>query len=123
MLGIPLEDQALCHLLANWIMKSSQGNDHSYMECQLPLLERATPNSPILICTKAAAMASLAGRPHSRALLPSARAYYGKALSQLNVALRDPTLAYQDETLAAIIKLCLYEVNFPYVLLLGIQVY
>jgi hypothetical protein len=121
-LKIPVEDQAVCHLLANWIMRRSRGMGHGYMECQLSLMERATPNSPLLICTKAAAMASLANQRHSKALLPLAKACYGHALRQLNAALRDPALAYQDQTLAAVIKLCLYEVNFHCVLLLGINV-
>jgi hypothetical protein len=114
-LDLSLEQQALCHFLANWVLIHPEGTSHGYMECTVTLIGAALPESAFSLCIKATAMASLASRPHSKALLPRANMYYAKALSTLNAALRDPVMAYQDQTLAAVIMLGLYEASpLPY---------
>ena len=116
-LEISIEQQALCHFLANWILIHPEGTSHGYMECTVPLIERAPPESAFALSIKATAMASLATRPHSKALISRANIHYAKAICTLNAALRDPVMAYQDSTLAAVITLGLYEVGPPHVLL------
>ena len=110
-LDLSLEQQALCHFLANWILIHPEGTSHGYMECTVPLIDKASPESAFGLSIKATAMASLAGRPNAKPLLSIANYHYAKALSTLNAALRDPVMAYQDQTLAAVITLGLYEAS------------
>lgn len=109
-LKLPLDQQATCHFLANFVLLPSYDITRGYMEFVVPLLKAGTPAPHFKHAFDACAIASLGNRVGSaRNLEGEALGHYTKALSHTFTALKDPVLSKQDSTLAAVLMLGLFE--------------
>ncbi|KAK1596520.1 uncharacterized protein LY79DRAFT_47446 [Colletotrichum navitas] len=109
-LQTPLDQQATCYFLANYVLAPPIGVGRGIMTFVLPLLNM--PNyqaSPLQSAFSAVSMAALAGRPNSRRLSSMAHLHYSKALEDLTRAMQDKLAVRQDTTLASAILLAFYE--------------
>lgn len=109
-LNMPLDQQASCHFVSNYVLIPRQGSTRGFMEYLLPMLKTETPVEHFKLAFDACAFASLGnrvgpGNDYDQAALGK----YTKALSSTYKALRDPEMAKHDSTLAAILLLGLYE--------------
>lgn len=114
---IPVEEQALCYFLANWVLLPGQGCKGGYMEYIIPLYSSCKPNSHLHYALSAASLAAFGNRPNCRQNSPKsisakASSLYAKALEHTNMALRNPLLVKEDETLAAVLMLGFFEVCY-----------
>jgi len=109
-LSIPIDEQASCFFLSNFVLLPQQGAMTRYLQFLIPLLKEADPSSPLDLTFSAVALAAFGSRPNSRALLPRAEAHYVRALIRINQALKDPKTAVADSTLASVILLSTFEV-------------
>ena len=113
----PIEDQAICNFLRNFVMMPCHRNSSSYMAFVVPTIagEKSleSTKSPLSTAVMAVSFALLGNAGHNKALLPRAVKQYSKALQQVNDALRNPQLALEDQTLATVITLGLFEVCYP----------
>jgi Fungal specific transcription factor domain len=112
-LDVPVEEQASCHFVSNFVLIPRQGSTRGFLEFLLPLLKTESPNPHFQQAFSACAMASLGNRAncygndiHDRAL-----AEYSKALNSTHTALKDPEAAKSDATLATVLMLGLFEVR------------
>ncbi|TVY94509.1 hypothetical protein LAWI1_G000108 [Lachnellula willkommii] len=112
-LSVPIEQQAPCFFVTNFILPSSdtRGTGTGHFDYLAPLMKTAGLDSPLSIAFQAVAMAALANRPNSRGrgLLPKAMGQYAKALKATNLALQNPAQQKSDQTLAAILMLGFFE--------------
>ncbi|KAF4632022.1 hypothetical protein G7Y89_g6105 [Cudoniella acicularis] len=111
-LTIPVEQQAPCFFMSNYVIAPSEGQSRGYFEFLHPLMKNDGPDTQLKLAFSAVSMASLANRPSSRGrkeLSHLAVAQYSKALKATNLALQDPALQKSDQTLAAILMLGFYE--------------
>ncbi|KAI6779654.1 Transcriptional regulatory protein-like protein [Emericellopsis cladophorae] len=109
-LQLPLDQQASCHFVSNYVLIPRQGSTRGFMEYLLPLMKTERPAEHFKNAFDACAFASLGNRVgvgHDFGEIALSR--YTKALSSTYKALRDPELAKQDSTLAAILLLGLFE--------------
>ncbi|KAL3426144.1 negative acting factor [Phlyctema vagabunda] len=108
---VPVEQQALCFFLANFVYTPQQTSARGYMDFLIPMMKTESPDSHLSVAFQAVAMASLANRPNSRGsgLMTQAIAQYAKALKVTNLALQNPALQKTDQTLASIILLGFFE--------------
>ncbi|KAF5022761.1 hypothetical protein F66182_5176 [Fusarium sp. NRRL 66182] len=109
-LRLPVDQQATCHFLSNFVLLPSHDNTRGWMEFVVPLLksERVAPHFKLAF--DACAIASLGNRVGSGSNLENkALGHYTKALSATFTALRDPVLSKEDSTLAAVLLLGLFE--------------
>jgi hypothetical protein len=117
MIPPPIEDQAICNVLRNFVMTPCHGNSSSYMAFIVPTIagEKSleSTKSPLSTAVMAVSFALLGNSGHNKSLLPRAAKQYSKALQQVNDALRNPQLALEDQTLATVITLGLFEVCYP----------
>ncbi|CAG8954880.1 hypothetical protein HYFRA_00008567 [Hymenoscyphus fraxineus] len=113
-LSIPVEEQAPCYFLENFVVASTNAVDtpRGYFDFLAPLMKNEGPEDHLTLAFNAASLAALANRPNTRSKLDMkqmAMASYAKALKATNLALQSPTLQKTDQTLAAILMLGFYE--------------
>lgn len=111
-LQTPVDDQATCFFLSNFVMMPHNGDGKGYLAF-IPRMLALLParGSPFPLCFKAAATTALAGRANSKPLLAKARMYYSLALHQLNRVLSDQKTPKNDDLcLASVILLSFCEV-------------
>ncbi|OBR06880.1 Negative acting factor [Colletotrichum higginsianum IMI 349063] len=109
-LQTPLDQQATCYFLANYVLAPPTGVGRGILTFVLPLLNMPSYQaSPLQSAFSAVSMAALAGRPHSRRLSSMANLHYSKALEDLTRAMQDRIAVRQDTTLASAILLAFYE--------------
>ncbi|TVY36406.1 White-opaque regulator [Lachnellula occidentalis] len=111
-LSVPIEQQAPCFFVTNFILPlSDTGSGPGHFAYLAPLMKTAGPNSTLSVAFQAVAMAALANRPNSRGrgLLPKAMGQYAKALKATNLALQNPAQQKTDQTLASILMLGFFE--------------
>lgn len=113
-LSVPIEQQAPCFFVTNFILPSSdtRGTGTGFFDYLAPLMKTAGLDSTLSVAFQAVAMAALANRPNSRGrgLLPKAMGQYAKALKATNLALQNPAQQKSDQTLASILMLGFFEV-------------
>ena len=79
---IPIEQQAQCYFLANYVLAPPLGVGRGIMTFFLPLMEEpGYKNSPMRPAFLAMSMAALAGRPNSRPLFSLAHMWYTRGSS------------------------------------------
>jgi hypothetical protein len=107
----PIEQQAPCFFMTNFVIIPQNGMARGSFDWVLPLVKMESPNSPLSLSFQAVAMASLANRPNSRgsSLMHVAIDHYAKALKEVNLALQNPAQQKTDQTLAAILLLGFFE--------------
>ncbi|KAF3765668.1 hypothetical protein M406DRAFT_217855, partial [Cryphonectria parasitica EP155] len=109
-LQTPLDEQATCFFLSNFVLCPSSVQDSCLFNFVLKILEWDNlKDTPFPMAFTAVSIASLAGRPNSRHLFPRSRIYYSTALVQLQEAIKDKDRAKKDTSLAAAILLSFYE--------------
>ncbi|KAG7038166.1 negative acting factor [Colletotrichum scovillei] len=109
-LQTPLDQQATCYFLANYVLAPPTGVGRGILTFVLPLLNMPSYQaSPLQSAFSAVSMAALAGRPNSRRLSSMAHLHYSKALEDLTRAMQDKLAVRQDTTLASAILLAFYE--------------
>ncbi|KAF0317911.1 negative acting factor [Colletotrichum chrysophilum] len=109
-LQTPLDQQATCFFLANYVLAPPTGVGRGILTFVLPLLNIPSYQySPLQSAFSAVSMAALAGRPNSRRLFSMAHLHYSKALEDLTRAMQDKVAVRQDTTLASAILLAFYE--------------
>ncbi|KAG6057237.1 hypothetical protein E4U17_001532 [Claviceps sp. LM77 group G4] len=107
---IPLEDQAACHFIANYVLVPRHGSLIGFMEFVVPLLKAENVPLHYRYAFEACALASLNnGVGNRNHFEKQALGKYTKALSTTFAALRDPEVAKEDATLAAVLLLGLFE--------------
>jgi hypothetical protein len=107
----PINQQAGCYFLANFVLVPEPGTMRGYFDFVIPLLKHKEPSQSLLLAFSAVAMAALGTRPNSKALLPKADLWYLNALKEINAALRDPKVASSDSTLASVMLMASFEVR------------
>ncbi len=107
----PINQQAACYFLANFVLVPEAGTMRGYLDFVIPLLKQNEPAQPLLLAFSAVALAALGTRPNSKALLPKADLWYLNALKEINSALRDPKVAPSDSTLASVMLMACFEVR------------
>ena len=114
-LQVPVDQQALCFFLANYVYLPAANTQRGYHDFLIPLLKTEKPGSQLIEAFQAVALASLANRPNSKGsdLMSQAVSHYAKALKVTNIALQTPALQKSDATLASIILLGFFEVCKP----------
>ncbi|CRK16574.1 hypothetical protein BN1708_002833 [Verticillium longisporum] len=109
-LDTPLDEQATCFFLSNYVLVPPAGVGHGIFTFLIPLIDSPRYKaSPMHSAFTAVSMAALAGRPNSRSLFSVAHTHYSIALEQLTRAMQDQDQAKQDTSLAASILLAFYE--------------
>ncbi|KAG5927818.1 hypothetical protein E4U42_001734 [Claviceps africana] len=109
-LQIPLEEQAACHFIANYVLVPRHGSLIGFMEFVVPLLKAEKVPLHYRCAFEACALASLNnGVGNRNHFEKQALGKYTKALSTTFAALKDPEVAKQDATLAAVLLLGLFE--------------
>lgn len=108
-MGTPVIDQASCYFVNNYICVKTHAPGAG-LQFLWPFLKTQTQNETFNIAFEAVAMASIASRPNSGALVPLARVCYDKALRQIAKTVQDKEKSKEDQSLAAIIMLIIYEV-------------
>ncbi|CRK45876.1 hypothetical protein BN1723_016598 [Verticillium longisporum] len=109
-LDTPLDEQATCFFLSNYVLVPPAGVGHGIFTFLIPLIDSPRYKaSPMNSAFTAVSMAALAGRPNSRSLFSVAHVHYSRALEQLTRAMQDRDQAKQDTSLAASILLAFYE--------------
>jgi hypothetical protein len=109
-LQLPVDQQATCHFLSNFVLLPSHDNTRGWMEFVVPLLKSEKPAPHFKLAFDACAMASLGNRVGPGCNFEGkALGSYTKALSATFIALKDPVLSKEDSTLAAVLLLGLFE--------------
>lgn len=108
----PLEQQAACYLLADYVLVSdSPGGRKGYYKFAYKILTRPRPSKCLLSAFKAVSFVALASRPGASYLAIEAESHYSKALREVNKAIQDPEQVKRDDTLGAVLLLAFYEVS------------
>lgn len=108
----PLEQQAACYLLADYVLVSdSPGGRKGYYKFAYKILTQPRPATCLLSAFKAVSFVALASRPGASYLTIEAEIHYSKALREVNKAIQDPEQVQRDDTLAAVLLLAFYEVS------------
>jgi hypothetical protein len=110
-LSIPIDQQAACFFLSNFVLIPEEGTMRGYLDFLIPLLKKPKPDESFILAFTAVGFAALGTRPNSKSLLPRADYFYVKALKQINVALQNPKRSTDDATLAAVVLLSVFEVT------------
>ncbi|KAH7154842.1 hypothetical protein B0J13DRAFT_210924 [Dactylonectria estremocensis] len=109
-LNLPIDQQATCHFISNFVLLPRYDNTRGYLEFVLPLLQSENTAPHFKLAFDACAIASLGNRVGSgHTFEGQALGYYTKALAATFTALKDPEVATTDSTLAAILMLGLFE--------------
>ncbi|GAP89864.2 putative negative acting factor [Rosellinia necatrix] len=107
---LPLEDQASCMFVSNFVLMPQDGRTVGHLDFILPLLKSEGPDSHIQHAFNACSITflnnvkKLGDKCWDRAL-----SEYSMALSKTNAALRDPASQQSDATLAAVLLLGMFE--------------
>lgn len=108
--SVPLDQQAECHFVSNFVLLPRQGGTRGFMEFLLPLLAENSKVDHFRLAFDACAVASLNNRVgNGKEFEKRSLGLYTKALSSLFTALKNPTPSSSEATLAAILLLGLYE--------------
>jgi hypothetical protein len=107
-----LHQQAACFFLSSYVLVPQTGTTTRYLSFLVPLLRTAKPDSPLNLTFAAVALAAFGSRPNARSLLPRADLFYARALRVINSTLKNPDEALHDATLASVILLFTYEVQY-----------
>ncbi|KAH8819700.1 hypothetical protein F5884DRAFT_23244 [Xylogone sp. PMI_703] len=109
--GVPVEQQAPCYFLANYVLMHKESSPGGYLDFLVPMVKTESPDSVVIAAFQAVAMAALANRPNAKGsgLMHQAFTKYAQALRLTNLALQDQTLQKEDSTLAAVLCLGLFE--------------
>lgn len=112
-LATPIEQQATCYLLANYVLVSDTVSiRRGYYKFAYKILARPQrPSKCLLSAFKAVSFVALASRPGASHLVIEAESHYSKALREVNKAIQDPAQVKNDDTLAAVLLLAFYEVS------------
>ncbi|EKJ73984.1 hypothetical protein NXS19_010267 [Fusarium pseudograminearum] len=111
-LQLPVEQQATCHFLSNFVLLPAHDHTRGWMEFVVPLLkaDQIRPTPHFKLAFEACALASLGNRVGPGCDFETkALGHYTRALSATFVALKDPALSKDDSTLAAVLLLGLFE--------------
>ena len=113
---IPIEQQAPCFFMANYVLIPRNEHGRGYFDFLVPMMKTEQPDSALSQSFRAVAMASIANRPSTRGsgLMAQAIGQYAKALKSTNLALQDPSRQKDDQTLASILMLGFFEVSFAF---------
>ncbi|KAI1371010.1 hypothetical protein F4677DRAFT_450843 [Hypoxylon crocopeplum] len=108
-LSIPVEHQASCHFVSNFILVPREGNTRGFMDFVIPLLKQ-DPHGHLQHAFSACSMAFLNNRGGTGSMFSDKALHeYTKALTGTNAALRNPDTQLADSTLAAVLLLGLFE--------------
>lgn len=111
----PVEQQATCYLLSDYVLVSEMpGGRRGYYKFAYKILTKGDPSRCLLSAFKAVSFAALASRPNSHHLMTEAESHYSKALRDVNKAIQDPAQVKSDQTLGAVLLLAFYEVSQPF---------
>lgn len=112
-LTTPVEQQAACHLLADYILISdAPGGKRGHYKFVYKILSRpGGPSRCLVYAFKALSFVALSSRPGAFHLMVEAESYYAKALREVSAAIQDPVEVKNDNTLAAVLLLAFYEVS------------
>ncbi|KAI9825307.1 MAG: hypothetical protein M1819_000553 [Sarea resinae] len=105
----PVEEQAICYFLDNFVISSRRIPFQLYLEHLIPMHNKAKPDSPVHAAIASVSMAALSKRQHNQPLMYRAHSKYAKALSMVNAALADPEEAKSDETLFSVLLMSMVE--------------
>ncbi|TAQ84730.1 hypothetical protein B7494_g6961 [Chlorociboria aeruginascens] len=111
-LVVPVDQQAPCYFLSNYVITPRSSTTRGYFDFIIPIIKSEGPDSHFSVAFQAVSMASLANRPNIRGrsnIMRVARSQYMKALKTVNLALQSPVDQKSDQTLAAIIMLGFFE--------------
>lgn len=109
-LKLPLDEQASCHFISNYVLIPRQGSTRGYMEFVVPLLKATSNTQHFKSAFDACALASLGNRVGpGNDFEKQALGKYTKALAETFNALKDPEMASTDATLASVLLLGLFE--------------
>ncbi|KAI1411546.1 hypothetical protein F5Y13DRAFT_55669 [Hypoxylon sp. FL1857] len=108
-LNVPIEHQASCHFVSNFILIPREGNTRGFMDFIIPLLKQE-PRGHLQHAFNACSIAFLNNRGGTGGrFADKALREYTKALNGTNNALRNPDTQLADSTLAAVLLLGLFE--------------
>ncbi|KAH8899442.1 hypothetical protein GQ53DRAFT_741568 [Thozetella sp. PMI_491] len=110
-LTTPVDQQASCHFLSDFVLLPSQPKLYGYHRYIFGLLQRDRVLPAFESAFKCVSFASLSRRPNCKPLQLQAQALYIKALKEVSRALNDPTQAKSDQLLGAVLLLAVYEVT------------
>lgn len=110
-LTIPVNQQAACFFLSNFVIVPHYGVLRGYLNFIIPFVGSDQPSQAVKAAFSAVALAALATRPNSRSLLSDADAAYYVALKEINATMKDTKVATNYTTLAAILMLSTFEVR------------
>ncbi|KAK6854725.1 hypothetical protein PG990_008187 [Apiospora arundinis] len=109
-LTVPVETQASCHFVSNFVLMPRQGSTRGFMDFLVPMIKSEGPESHLQHAFNACSMALINNRSASRnRFADKALNEYTQALMGTNAALRDPEQQKTDSTLAAVLLLGLFE--------------
>ncbi|CAM1503676.1 Fc.00g012670.m01.CDS01 [Cosmosporella sp. VM-42] len=109
-LNLPVEQQATCHFVSNYVLIPRQDDTRGYMEFVVPLIKTETPALHFKYAFDACALASLGNRVGpGNDFEKESLGHYTKALAATFAALKDPDRARSDATLGAVLLLGLFE--------------
>ncbi|KAK8069240.1 hypothetical protein PG994_005856 [Apiospora phragmitis] len=109
-LSVPVETQASCHFVSNFVLMPSHGSTRGFMDFLVPMIKSEGPESHLQRAFNACSMALINNRLASRnRFADKALNEYTQALMGTNQALRDPEQQKTDSTLAAVLLLGLFE--------------
>lgn len=107
---VPVEDQAACHFISNFVLVPHQGSVRGFLDFVMPLMRIDGTPQHFKYAFDACALASLNNRVGTgNHFEKEALGKYTKALSATSSALRDPEVTKQDATLASVLLLGLFE--------------
>ncbi|KAI1656063.1 hypothetical protein F4813DRAFT_391046 [Daldinia decipiens] len=108
-LNIPIEQQASCSFVSNFVLIPGEGNGRAFMDFIIPLLKENSQGH-LQNAFNACSMAFLNNRGGVCSRFSDRALYeYTKALNGTNAALRNPETQLADTTLAAVLLLGLFE--------------
>ncbi|KJZ72389.1 hypothetical protein HIM_08192 [Hirsutella minnesotensis 3608] len=106
----PVEEQAACHFVSNFVLVPVQGSVRGFMEFVVPLMKMDDIPQHFKYAFEACSLASLNNRVGTgNDFEKESLGKYTKALSATYAALRDPEVAKQDATLGSVLLLGLFE--------------
>ncbi|KAI1338099.1 hypothetical protein F5Y15DRAFT_131226 [Xylariaceae sp. FL0016] len=109
-LNTPVEHQASCHFVSNFILIPKEGSTVGFLDFVVPLLKQDGPLNHLQHAFNACSMSFLNNRAATGDKLQDQAFYeYTRALNATNTALRDPRQQKTDATLAAVLLLGLFE--------------
>lgn len=109
-LKLPVEQQATCHFVSNYVLLPQGDATRGYMEFVVPLIKIDNPVPHFKHAFDACAFASLGNRVGpGNDFEKESLGHYTKALAATFTALRDPEQANSDATLATVLLLGLFE--------------